>query len=81
MSNAEIKRYIHSKIDSIEDEAILLQLEEIIQIIISDSKVKYDSFNEDLKSSIAKGIKELNEDKSISYEEVKENILKDLKNR
>ncbi|HMQ77945.1 MAG TPA: hypothetical protein PKE39_00390 [Ignavibacteria bacterium] len=81
MTTIEIKNYIHEKIDSIEDEAILLQLEEIIQIIISDSKVKYDSFNEDLKSSIAKGIKELNEDKSISYEEVKENILKELKNR
>lgn len=81
MTTTEIKNYIHDKIDSIDDEAILLQLEEIIQIMIRDSKVKYDSFNEDLKSSIAKGIKELDENKSISYEEVKENILKELKNK
>lgn len=81
MSNAEIKRYIHEKIDSVDDEATLLQLEEMIQIILNDSEVKYNSLNEELKSSIAKGIKELDEGKCISFEEVKENILKDLKNR
>jgi len=81
MSNAEIKRHIHEKIDSIDDEATLLQLEEIIQIILNDSEVKYNSLNEELKSSIVKVIKELDEGNYISYEEVKENILKDLKNR
>lgn len=81
MTTTEIKNYIHETIDSIDDEATLMQLEEIIQFIINDSKVNFDSLNEELKSSIAKGIKELDEGKYISFEEVKENILKDLKNR
>ena len=76
MSIEELKQYLHRKIDAIDDEATLLQIEEIIYIVINDSKIKYDSLSEELKSSIAKGIKELDEGKYISYEEIKKNIAK-----
>ncbi|MEO8514293.1 MAG: hypothetical protein ABI543_12075 [Ignavibacteria bacterium] len=71
---------MHRKVDTIDDEATLLQLEEIIHIIINNSKVKYDSLSEELKFSLSKRTKELDEDRYISYEEIKKNILNVLKN-
>lgn len=81
MSNAEIKQYLHRKIDTIDDEATLLQIEEIVNVITDDSKTKYDSLSKELKSSIYKGIKELDEGKTITYEEIRKNILNVLDNK
>jgi len=79
MSKTEMKQYLHRNIDKIDDEATLLHMEEITHIIINQSKVKYASLSEELKSSLAKGIKELDEGKYISYAEIMNNILKEVK--
>ena len=74
-----MKQYLHRNIDKIDDEATFLHMEENTHIIINQSKVKYASLSEELKSSLAKGIKELDEGKYISYAEIMNNILKEVK--
>lgn len=81
MANELIKQKLHRIIDTIEDESTLLQLKQIIDSIVNNSKYEYSTVSNELRASIVKGIKELDDGKKIPYEEVRKSVQKDLKNK
>jgi len=74
-----MKKSIHKKVNTIKAKTELLQTEEIVLSLTVYPIVKYASLSEELKSSLAKGIKELDEGKYISYAEIMNNIPKEVK--
>ena len=79
MTSTELKKRIIKKIDRIEDNHLLSQVHDIINKIVTDEKISWDSLSEKEKKSIEKGLNQLNKGEYIEYDEVKKQFPRWLK--
>lgn len=68
MTKTEIKQDIHSKIDLLEDDQKLENLREIVDFIVNDEEVV---LSEEESAAIEEGLKDVEEGRTISYEDLK----------
>ncbi|MCC7159600.1 MAG: hypothetical protein IT281_08685 [Ignavibacteria bacterium] len=69
MTKTEIKRNIHTKVDLLEDDAKLENLQEIVDFFISDEVVEWESLTDDERKGIEEGSKDAEEGRLVSYDE------------
>lgn len=68
MTKAEIKQSIHSLVDTIEDESKLEQIQEMLGYWVNKEKV---SVSPEEMEAIEEGLKDVEEGRTISYEDLK----------
>jgi len=71
MTAIKIKQNLNSLIDNLEDDQILELINETVTQIVKDKKLKWDSLSEEEKKSILKGLKQLENDEYVYYEDMK----------
>ena len=79
MTKIEIKRNIHSLVDSIRNKYILEQVNDILKNIVEDKKITWDSLSIAEKKSIEKGLEQLNSGEYIEYRKLKKQFPKWLR--
>ena len=72
MTKTEIKQNIHSLVETMDNENILMQVNEMLESISNES-VSFSNLSTDEQKSIQKGIEQLNNGEKIDYEDVKKN--------
>lgn len=73
MTKTEIKQNIHSLVETMENENILMQVKEMLESI-SDDAVSFDNLSKEEQSSIQKGIEQLDKGEKMDYEDIKKNF-------
>ena len=79
MTSIELKKRIIKKIDKIEDKYLLSQVHDIINKIVSNEKIDWNTLSAREKKSIEKGLSNLNKGDYIDYDEVKKQFPSWLK--
>ncbi|MCG6960816.1 hypothetical protein LJE82_13085 [bacterium BMS3Abin03] len=74
MTSTELKKRIIKKIDKINDNHLLSQFNDILNKIVSDEEISWDSLSPEEKKSIEKGLNQLNRGEFIEYDEVKKHF-------
>lgn len=72
MTKTEIKQNIHSLVDTMDNENILIQVKEMLESISNDS-ISFVKLSKEEQNSIRKGIDQLDNGKKIDYEDIKKN--------
>ncbi|MCC6866824.1 MAG: hypothetical protein IT280_11775 [Ignavibacteria bacterium] len=72
MTKTEIKQNIHSLVETMDNENILIQVKEMLESISNES-ISFGSLSIEEQRSIQKGIEQLNNGEKIDYEDVKKN--------
>lgn len=72
MTKTEIKQNIHSLVETMDNENILIQVNEMLESISNES-VSFSNLSTEEQKSIQKGIEQLNNGEKIDYEDVKKN--------
>ncbi len=72
MTKTEIKQNIHSLVETMDNENILIQVKEMLESISNES-ISFGSLSIEEQTSIQKGIEQLNNGEKIDYEDVKKN--------
>lgn len=72
MTKTEIKQNIHSLVETMDNENILMQVNEMLESISNES-ISFSNLSTDEQKSIQKGIEQLNNGEKIDYEDVKKN--------
>lgn len=72
MTKTEIKQNIHSLVETMDNENILIQVKEMLESISNES-TSFSSLSKDEQKSIQNGIEQLNNGEKINYEDVKKN--------
>lgn len=72
MTKTEIKQNIHSLVETMDNENILMQVNEMLESISNES-VSFSNLSTEEQKSIQKGIEQLNNGEKIDYEDVKKN--------
>ena len=80
MSSTEIKLTLHNWIDSIQDSAFLNAVYKFMSLKVRAQKEEWKNYPPELKASIEKGLKEISEGKTTSYESVKKKLSSKYKN-
>ncbi len=78
MTKTEIKQNIHSLVETMDNENILIQVKEMLESISKES-ISFSNLNTEEQKSIQKGIEQLNNGEKIDYEDVKKNYPEWLK--
>jgi len=71
MTKTEIKQQLHSQIETLEDSDKLAEIQEIINFIVNDDVIDWELLTEDEKKGIEEGLKDVEEGRTVSYEEFK----------
>ncbi len=71
MTTSEIKQHLHKQIETLEDNDKLNEIQEIINYIVSDEVIEWKSLSEEERKGIEEGLKDIDEDRIISYDEFK----------
>ncbi len=71
MTAIKIKQNLHSIIDNLEDNHILELVNEAVNQIIEDKKLKWDSLSNEEKNSILTGLKQFEDGEYVDYEDMK----------
>ena len=71
MSTTEIKKQLHTYIDMIDDETKLVMLNEAAEVYATNQPDILDLLTAEQLERLKESIKQANEDKTISHEEVK----------
>ncbi|HWA06196.1 MAG TPA: hypothetical protein VG961_06580 [Ignavibacteria bacterium] len=69
MTTTEIKRHLHNQIDTIEDLDKLNEIKEIINFIVNEEVIEWESLSEEERKGIEEGLKDVEEGRTISYDE------------
>jgi archaellum component FlaC len=72
MTKTEIKQNIHSLVETMDNENILIQVKEMLESISNES-ISFSNLGKDEQKSIQNGIEQLNNGEKINYEDVKKN--------
>lgn len=72
MTKTEIKQNIYSLVETMDNENILMQVNEMLESISNES-VSFSNLSTEEQKSIQKGIEQLNNGEKIDYEDVKKN--------
>lgn len=78
MTKTEIKQNIHSLVETMDNENILIQVKEMLESISNES-ISFSNLSAEEQNSIQKGIEQLNNGEKIDYEDVKKNYPEWLK--
>lgn len=73
MTKTEIKQNIHSLVETMDNENILIQVKEMLESISNES-TSFSSLSKDEQKSIQNGIEQLNNGEKINYERCKEEL-------
>lgn len=73
MTKTEIKQNIHSLVDTMDNENILIQVKEMLESI-SDDAVSFGNLSIEEQSSVRKGIEQLDKGEKTGYEDIKKNF-------
>lgn len=73
MTKTEIKQNIHSLVETMENENILMQVKEMLESISNES-VSFSKLGKEEQSSIQKGIEQLDKGEKMDYEDIKKNF-------
>jgi len=68
MTKTEIKQHLHSVIDTVENESKLEEIQEIVDYLVNNEEV---IVTPEEMEAIAEGLKDVEEGRTISYEELK----------
>lgn len=71
MTKTEIKQNIHSLVDTVDDEAVLEQIKEMVEYMATEGVVNWNSLSEAERKSVEKGIEQLNRGEKIDYEDIR----------
>ena len=71
MTKTEIKQNIHSLVDTVDDEAVLEQIKEMVEYMATEDVVNWNSLSEAERKSVEKGIEQLNRGEKIDYEDIR----------
>ena len=80
MSSTEIKLTLHNWIDTVNDSTFLNSVYKFMSSKAHAQKDEWASYPAELKSSIEKGLKEISEGKTSSYDTVKKRLRSKYKN-
>ncbi len=69
MTKTEIKQQLHNQIETLEDSDKLNELHEIINFIVNDEVIEWESLSEDERKGIEEGLKDVEEGRTIDYDE------------
>ncbi len=72
MTKTEIKQNIHSLVETMDNENILIQVKEMLESISNDS-ISLSKLSIEEQNSIRKGIEQLDKGETIDYEDIKKN--------
>lgn len=72
MTKTEIKQNIHSLVETMDNENILIQVKEMLESISNDS-ISFGKLSIEEQRSIQKGIEQLDKGETIDYEDIKKN--------
>jgi len=78
MTKTEIKKNIHSIVETMDNENILIQVNEMLESISNES-ISFGNLSTEEQKSIQKGIEQLSNGEKIDYEDVKKNYPEWLK--
>ncbi len=78
MTKTEIKQNIHSIVETMDNENILIQVNEMLEAISNES-ISFGNLSTEEQKSIQKGIEQLSNGEKIEYEDVKKNYPEWLK--
>lgn len=70
MTKTEIKQNIHTLVETMDNENILIQVKEMLESISNES-ISFSNLSVEEQKSIQKGIEQLNNGEKIDYEDVK----------
>ena len=70
MTKTEIKQNIHTLVETMDNENILIQVKEMLESISNES-ISFSNLSIEEQKSIQKGIEQLNNGEKIDYEDVK----------
>lgn len=70
MTKTEIKQNIHSLVETMDNENILIQIKEMLESI-SNEPISFSKLSIEEQKSIQKGIEQLNNGEKIDYEDIK----------
>ena len=71
MTKTEIKQNIHLLVDTVDDEAVLEQIKEMVEYMATEGVVNWNSLSEAERKSVEKGIEQLNRGEKIDYEDIR----------
>ena len=71
MTKTEIKQNIHSLVDTVDDEAVLEQIKEMVEYMATEGVVNWNSLSEAERKSVEKRIEQLNRGEKIDYEDIR----------
>ena len=74
MSSTEIKLTLHNWIDTIQDSTFLNAVYKFMSITVRKQKDEWKSYSPELKASIEKGLAEISEGKTHSFDSVKKRL-------
>lgn len=74
MIKEKIKKNLHAIIDEVNDDYILNQINDVVNSIIENKKLKWDSLSNAEKDSISTGLKQLEKGEYDYYDDVKKEI-------
>jgi predicted transcriptional regulator len=69
MTKTEIKQQLHNQIETLEDSDKLIEIHEIINFIVNDEVIEWESLSEAERKGIEEGLKDVEEGRTISYED------------
>jgi len=75
MLKQKIKKNLHAIIDNVKDDYILNQINDVVNNIIENKRLKWDSLSNAEKDSISTGLKQLENGEYDYYDEVKKEIV------
>ncbi len=73
MTKSEIKQNIHSLVETLDNENILIQVKEMLESINNDP-INFINLNIEVQNSITKGIEQLDIGEKIIYADIKKNF-------
>lgn len=79
MTKTEIKQHLHTVIDSVEDESKLEEIQEIVDYLVNDEVIEWESLSEAERASIERGLKQLDAGEKIDFEDIKKKYPEWLK--
>ena len=69
MTKTEIKQNLHTLIDNVEDENKLEEIMELVDNVVNENTISWDSLSKEERDSIERGLEDIEKGNTISYEE------------
>ena len=76
MTKTEIKQNLHTLIDNVEDENKLEEIMELVDNVVNENTISWDSLSKEERDSIERGLEDIEKGNTISYEEFRKKHAK-----